>query len=316
MGATRAEAPTVAGQSAKSPTTPDRRGTATTRWVLRVLAASVLVASCWLLIWGPSYDSCKTTTSRTTGSNSGETTVTSAKSCAPRDTALPDVLPLVAVVGLLLIGELSEVSIPGILSLKTKVEQQASKQEQLEQQLLDVRLTATQNQAVNNYFGESAYQNPRAANASAREKAGDASSTATPADSATTTSNDTGLDSSKYQVISRYESIGPFVMLAQQLARGRRPDEIARRMAPSQLEALGNLEGLSSDLVVDWFHRFRPEIEAVRGVRNSVAHPPSLVTEDDLQATLDTIGVLESDLRQRGLLPTTEQGGHYYGRDG
>lgn len=250
-----------------------------------------------LLILGPQQDDCTSTTRSATtakGSTSSETT----KTCSPSRPDLSDVLPLIVLAGLFLLGEVSELAIPGVISLKTKVEQQEMRQQELERQLLEVRLTANQQQSVVQNFGSDSFQNPQAVSASARQKAQrDLQGHPT---AMTSVPDSPDLAALKYQVLSAYERVHPAMVIGQSASRDRSMDEMHRLLPPGARAFISELTNSQVRQLADWYVEFRRELDAVRSVRNAVAHPPAFVTEADLNATLGTIDVLASDLERRG----------------
>lgn len=293
----RGDAPPV------EPPTPSlrKRAPGSLRVALRIAAIGAVGYAAWLVLWGPATSECQT--ENVTVTKVGATTEEKTTSCKAVRPEVIDILPLVTLAGVLLLGELAELSIPGLLTLKTRVEEQQVRQERLERELIDVRFSASQSQSVvnQNYYPDPSYQNPQEASRSAHVKAeaepgakgtGDVDGVSVP--------DSPDLAALKYRVLEAYERISPFVYIAQDLQR-MAPEQIYRRMPTAYRSALESLSPAHLDQLKEWFKRFRREIESVRAVRNSVAHPPALVTEDDLAATLDTLKTLQAELDRRDL---------------
>jgi len=196
-----------------------------------------------------------------------------------------------------LLGELAEVSIFGLLTLKTRVETQEERQAEVEKQLAEIRISTSQNQSFALHLGDGSYQNPKAVSESAQAKVG----SVTPHASTPGDAEPVEMAALKYRLIEAYEGLNPFILIAENVSRGQAPEQYWRRLPVAYRSVIEHLSPADLNGLIEWRDRFKREIDSVRSVRNSVAHPPALVLEDDLLATLDTVETLARELARLGL---------------
>jgi hypothetical protein len=235
----------------------------------------------------------------------GRTEVTA---CKARSTV--EVLPLFALAGLLLFSELSELAIPGLLSMKRRLsdhddELKAQEEEvrALNEQLQEVRVTVASTASARS--DTHIYMSPAAAAEDMRERTGktvdsDAGlgvgtgSEHSPTEPGSGTDDTTTAPTSRavmaQSVLEDYGRIEPYVRMGDMLLR---PYLRSRRPRPDDPE----LTATEQDAVRMWYTHWHEQIRLVRDVRNAVAHPPAKVTIDDMQAALDLIQQLEEQLQ-------------------
>lgn len=298
----------------------------------RVLAIGVLVYATYLLM---SDDGCDvtTTTAQSTppaaGQATAETSETTVRAC--NATGVADLTPLFAIAGLLLLGELSELSIPGILSLKRRVNEQeqelASQEESLRalaQQIQDIRVNVAQSASARN--DTHIYMSPAATAEEAKERVrrnpghgeqGFGPRGPGPGNEGDGERSDQHPDDWEHDQTPGTD--GPSLSHGRDEPRttpGAALAAVEEReilMLYGRLEAYiplgrggavpGPLRGYVADLhpwqravVRRWYQKWTAEIELVRSVRNAIAHPPAQVTAEDRKGTIDLLHVLTKDL--------------------
>jgi hypothetical protein len=294
----------------------------------------VLVFATCLLLTDDGCDETTTTVEpapSATGQATTEASETTVRAC--NSTGVLDLTPLFAVAGLLLLSELSELSIPGILSLKRRVteqEQELASQEEslrvLAQQIQDVRVNVAQSASARN--DTHIYMNPVAAAEEARERVrredhghGDRPLGGDP---------DPGGEGGEERADQPADDVGqdpPPGTDLPWLEHGRdetrtTPDAVLVALREREILTLygrlepyialgrggivpGPLRGYVADLhpwqqavVQRWYQKWRVEIDLARSVRNAIAHPPAQVTAADREAIIDLLKVLTDDLTQ------------------
>ena len=285
----------------------------------------------WILLSDDGCDVTTTTAVRPTPSAGSQGTPESSETTVQvcNATTVADLTPLFAIAGLLLLGELSELSIPGIVSLKRRVteqEQELTTQGEelraLAQQVQDVRVNVAQSASARNenHFYASAEAAAEKAEERARqtneesEASGDrgdgleadgAEQTdqsgddlpdnhASETDSSSLSHGDLGLlpgPAATIAALQEREILTRFGRLEPYIALGR------GRTLPGPLRGyVADLHPWQQDVVRRWNKRWASDIDLVRSVRNAIAHPPAQVTESDRKATIKLLRLLTDDL--------------------
>jgi hypothetical protein len=275
-------------------TTLDSAGSQRTwlkRWP-RGVATIILAIAAYFSLFAPGTNDCTLTTRTTT--NADSSAVDETRTCGPiTRPGAAEILPLVAIALLFLLSEFSEVSVPGLLSLKREVSKQAStlaRQEAKQEELQKWVLNTIQNQSVNvSNVVDTRYQSPTVIEEQTQgkvqsERQGESGEVELEGDQA----SEDQLDILKYRLLRDYGQISPYVAVATAPSQ----DSLALRpSAAADIAATISFE--QRQALRDWYRHFRRELEAVRAVRNSIAHPPSLVSVEDLKATISTISLLK-----------------------
>ncbi len=307
-----------------SPSWPTRLG--------RLLAIGVMIYASYLLLVQHSDDCATTTTTSVTGSG---TTTTTVKACTVP--GLSDLTPLFAVAGLLILHELSELSIPGILSLKRRVNEQADALEDqgerlraLHEQVQEVRVSVGQTTSVRteNHI----YANPQVAADEARARlqpetpqpagapppAGADTNPTEPVPSSQQDDQETRpspapsddgavrLDVAPLPVygdaqmaVLAQRVLSAYSKLEPFIAFGRAAATEPDRMFRAGGRIINDWNEEQRAIVLSWYRDWAKQLRVARDVRNAVAHPPASVTAEDLQATSEILELLAEDLDER-----------------
>lgn len=217
---------------------------------------------------GSSTPSSTSTTADPSPSTTGEQPAVSSvtTTCGPPDATV--MLPLALVIGLLMLPDLSELAIPGLVSLKRRVEVQADRQVALERDFTQMRtdLRASQTTRVTNNFVLADLVKTRAR----LEDKTDAWDHEGP--------------------LPIVESDLPVVPLAPDVAINESEllHAAARIDRYLDVTATDSATGLDQASIIDrWRHLFAQEIQVVQAARNAVAHPPHDLTDADLRHATD-----------------------------
>lgn len=292
--------PPESGKASGGPGGDKNRRETIVRWLFRGGAILSIAFAALLVLWGPVNNECRT--ERSTVSKSSGVTEKETESCVESSVDLVDVLPLVALAGVLLLGEISELSIPGLVTLKTRIENQEVRQERLERDLIRVSTSQSQNLEFN--FQGLRYQNPQAASQSAHVKVRAESEQPLIVPPIPARPESDRIASMSYRVLEAFEEIQPFILIGEQRHRLAPDTAWYRRLSPRYQSIVDEVSPSDVDKLMRWYDSFKEELASVRAVRNSVAHPPALVTESDLEATLDTIATVGAELNRLNLWPS------------
>jgi hypothetical protein len=227
--------------------------------------------------------------------------------CAPL--SLVDLTPIVLLALLCLLPDLSELSVPGIASIKVRLDRQTEQQADIKDQLAQVQqavsLGVAQETAVYIVNPGAALENLPEKEAKFRREptAEDERATATEAgpDSAERSAELALLERRILQVWD--ERLWPYVDLARR-ARGPQWRGFLRRYREGTLdpklvvrygrtlERLPQLDDEALGVVSRWATVFEEELNVVRGARNAIAHPGSSA-EPDLDTLRETVQLAE-----------------------
>ncbi len=201
---------------------------------------------------------------------------------------LPALAVLVLVAVLLLLPDMSEISVPGLLTLKRAVAEQETKTEALADQVAQLSIRMQQVNTVTTYIyppaPDQAAQDAERRDVEFRERH--------PAKAA----SGEGLAQTREQV-SRAVDAPPLELPAQDRALAE--SEITRLWEGiNELDPVENRRGMyrTAEQFVDplfnermatraeWFEYFRQDLDAFRAVRNTVVHEPRNLTDEQVRA--------------------------------
>jgi hypothetical protein len=215
--------------------------------------------------------------------------------CQPVSASDAPILVGVLLVALLLLPDFAEVAIPGLLSLKRRVELQARRQDQLEERL---QMAISQNTSVTNQMFP-VLVDPATLRAASRRV--DAVEGDEEEEQDVEVGGDAGLegggradDEQALRARLAQELIVRWERLADAAARAEGLDMRFRSATLGSSGPSFSAPASTLDLIA-WWRSFRKELEYVQGARNAVAHAQPL-TLDTLQQAVELAEKLEDAL--------------------
>lgn len=198
------------------------------------------------------------TAERTTTDPSVSTTTTTSTSCS--GVATGHLVPLALLVGVLLVPDMSELAIPGLITLKRRVEQQedlvavqGERQSDLERRVLLLQMNASASATVNMNFGTFLEDLPRKEERFRRGETLDERELVVSVDP---------------QIAAREQEL---LALTERLRTYE--DMASARTLQSTVQAA----------LLRWRQVFAPELAALRATRDKVAHPPHNLSGEQLE---------------------------------